>query len=144
MKISVLPVLLLSVMCACSSNRRDEVVEEKSDFPVNPDWRWVLTVPENTEPCELWLSFQEGGKLKFGYRGFLFGGTYRFDAALPNYLYINIPDRLNWNDDCQITPEYLTLYNDDTDFSWTVIGDFMYFQKMEKVLTFKKEIIAQL
>lgn len=144
MKISVLLILLLCVMCACSSNRREEVAEEKSDFPQNPDWRWVLTVPKNTESCELWFSFQHDGKLKFSYRGFLFDGSYHFDAELPNYLYINIPDRFNWNDDCIITPDYLTLYNDNTDFSWTVIGDFMYFQKMEKVLTFKKEIIAKI
>jgi hypothetical protein len=134
--------LALTGLISCSTPPQEKIVEQQTDFQPNPNWLWVLTVPDNTEPCELWLSFEGNGKLKFSYRGFMVDGTYRFDTELPQYLYINIPTRFNWNDDCKVTPDYLSLYNDDTDFAWTMVGDFLYFQKMDKVLKFRKEIIS--
>jgi hypothetical protein len=127
---------------SCSNTQQNKIIEQQSGFQSNPDWLWVLTVPENTEPCQLWLSFADNGELKFSYRGFIVDGTYQFDPELPQYLYINIPTRFDWNDDCKITPDYLSLYNDNTDFAWTMTGDFLYFRKMDKVLKFKKEVIS--
>lgn len=117
-----------------------KVISQSFEFVIN--YRWVLVSPMDKNLCTLSFIFQENGNLKFYYRGFEFNGTYDIDRELTHYLYINIPTRLNWNDDCKITPDYLSLYNDDTDFAWTVVGDFLYFQKMDKVLKFRKEIIG--
>lgn len=143
MKSVLFPFLLVFMgTTSCSDTQQEKIVAQKPVFQANPNWLWVLTVPENTEACELWFSFEDHGKLKFSYRGFIVDGTYRFDTELPQYLYITIPARPSWNDDCKITPDYLSLYTDDTDFAWTIAGDFLYFQKMDKVLKFKKEIMS--
>lgn len=145
MKLVLLRVLLVLVLLgtiSCSDKQQKKIAEQHPGFQPNPNWLWVLTTPENTEPCELWLSFEDNGKLRFSYRGFIVDGTYRFDTDLPQYLYINIPTQFNWNEDCKITPDYLSLYNNDTDFAWTMSEDFLYFRKLDKVLKFRKEIIS--
>lgn len=127
---------------SCSTPKQEKIIEQKSSFQSNSTWLWILTNPENTEACQLWLSFADNGTLKFGYRGFITDGTYRFDTELPQYMYIHIPERPNWNDDCVITPWYLSLYNDNSDFEFTQTEDFLYLRKMDKVLKFRKEIIG--
>lgn len=145
MKLTLLHFFLVFVSIisiSCSNTQQNKIAEQQPCFQPNPDWLWVLTVPENTEPCQLWLSFADNGRLTFSYRGFIVDGTYRFDPELPQYLYITIPTRFDWNDDCKVTPDYLSLYNDNTDFAWTMTEDFLYFRKMDKVLKFKKEVIS--
>jgi hypothetical protein len=142
-KLFLLALLISSLFPSCTKQVQQpeaEITKTTPLFEANEAWRWVLVLPENTEACELWLTFLKNGSLVFGYNQNSFPGDYRFDDVLNNYVYINIPDRPSWNNGCTITPQYLSLYDDSTDFAFTMTDDFLYLQKNEKVLKFKKEI----
>lgn len=144
-KFVILLMLIPSLLTSCTTRITQPeaaVATVTPAFEANEHWRWVLVLPENTEACELWLTFLENGSLVLGYKQNSFPGEYTFDEVLANYLYINIPDRPSWNNDCTITPQYLSLYDDSTDFAYTMTDEFLYLQKNEKVLKFKKEVTA--
>lgn len=73
-----------------------------------------------------------------GYKGTEHEGHYQIDSTLNNYIRINIQDKLGWDNECSINPEYLTLYDENVEFSYTLTDEFLFFEKADKVIKFKK------
>ena len=76
--------------------------------------------------------------MNLNYKGVTLEGVYEIDTVLSNYIRINIFEKQGWDNDCAVNPQYLSLYDNNTEFSWSRIEDHLYFQKMGKVIKFKK------
>ena len=130
---------LALLVFSCSRNR--ENAEETiliSPFQKNINSRWKLVSPDPGTSCELWLSFLENGNINLSYKGVILEGAYEIDSVLNNYIRINIFEKQGLDSMCAVNPQYLSLYDNNTEFSWSRIDDHLYFQKSEKVLKFEK------
>lgn len=72
-----------------------------------------------------------------GFREQRYEGYFEVDSLLNNYIRINIFNKQGWDEACDVNPEYLTLYDADTEFSYEVLEDRLYLKKNEKVIVFE-------
>lgn len=100
---------------------------------------WKLISPKTKENCSLTLSFSDMNKMEMNYLGSSYEGFYEIDSVLTNYITINIFKKLGWDESCHINPEYLSLYEEDTQFSYEIVYDYLYFRKNEKVIIFQQD-----
>jgi hypothetical protein len=132
--------ILLGFIIACCSSSHEKK-ESETPLPDTPliNNSWKLVSPEPKKGCELKLSFTNDNKMEMRYRGKEYEGFYEIDSVLANYITINIFNKLGWDESCRVNPEYLSLYDEDTQFSYEIVNDYLYFRKNEKVIIFKRE-----
>lgn len=133
--------VVFSVLIACASNVPTENTNEKNTVTpalINTRDVWRLNSPSTGSACEIFLSFSDNNKMQMIFQGESFEGYYEIDSVLTNYISLNIFNKKGWDDECPVNPEYLTLYDEDTQFSYTLIDSMLYFQKAEKSIVFKR------
>lgn len=105
----------------------------------NSGMEWTLQSPKPTQGCAISLLFTGNSKVILGYKGKEYEGYYEIDSVLTNYITINVFNKPGWDESCPVNPAYLSLYDDDTQFSYRVIDDRLYFEKNEKVIIFQRQ-----
>lgn len=135
----VLVVLIMAGIMACSSSEKGKHEAEIIDtILVNRQYQWKLSSPQPKAECDLRLSFASDNKMIMRYRGTAYEGYYKIDSTLHHYITINIFNKLGWDEACDVNPEYLSLYDNDTQFSYWILDDELFFQKNEKVIAFQR------
>lgn len=126
---------MIVLISSCSPTKKEEPIISKSKL-VDSEWR--LLTPQTTKTCELLLSFHGNHKMLMKYRGESFEGYYEVDSVLTNYITINVFNKQGWDDECDVNPDYLSLYDENTQFSYGILEDRLYFQKNEKSVVFQR------
>lgn len=124
--------------CSISSQNKEDIASLIDTALVNTHYEWQLFSPQPKAVCDLRLSFAEDNRMTMQYRGTAYEGYYEIDSTLSNYIIINIFSKFGWDHSCEVNPAYLSLYDDDTQFSYKILKDRLYFEKNEKVIVFQR------
>lgn len=133
-------IVVLAVLMACTLKPSPDITDETQAVPtlLNAGDAWKLKSPQTGSTCEIFLTFSNNNKTHMIFRGEPFEGYYEFDSVLTHYITLNVFNKKGWVDECPVNPEYLTLYDGDTQFSYTILANKMYFQRAEKVIVFER------
>lgn len=132
---AIFSMYIILLACGCTANKKEAPVSERNELL---GIQWILRKPQTTDACELLLSFHEENKMVMKYRGNSYEGYYEIDSTLSNYISFNIFNKQGWDDECDVNPEYLSFYDPDTQFSYTLLDNRLYFQKREKSIVFER------
>ena len=127
--------MVIAVACLPSEKKQMTFIVQDALLS-SVQYKWKLDNPKPKVGCELSLLFSDNNKMLMNYRGNSFEGYYEIDSTLTNYITINIFNKLGWDEACDVNPEYLTLYDTDTQFSYTILNDKLYLQRAEKSIVF--------
>lgn len=128
---------LILIMIGCVYKSDPEQLVTYDSALVNPGVKWILRSPAPNRGCEFWLSFAKDSKMILGYKGFEFEGYYEIDSTQTHYITINMFNKLGWDNQCLVNAQYLSLYDDDTEFFYQILDNRLYFEKNEKVIIFE-------
>ncbi len=132
-------IILFGIMsCSTTDQTKERQTRLINTALTDGNYLWALYSPQPGTDCDLQLSFAQNNKILMRYRDVVREGYYEIDSVLTNYITINIFNKTGWDNACDINPQYLSLYDHDTQFSYQILDDRLYFQKNEKVIVFQQ------